>query len=922
MPAARLCPQCGAELPDDAPAGFCPRCLLQQGIGEGSASPASVANDPTLVPRTTNPSDPAPGTQVRYFGDYEILEEIARGGMGVVYKARQVSLDRTVALKMILAGHLASEADVQRFYVEAKAAANLQHPNIVAIHEIGQHEGQHYFSMDYVEGQSLAQLARESPLPAARAAEYVRTIAEAIEFAHRQGTLHRDVKPSNILIDAFDQPRVTDFGLAKRIEATESALTTTGSLVGTPSYMSPEQAGAEGGKLGPASDVYSLGAVLYELVTGRPPFLAESLVATLNHVLNTEPVSPRLVNPNVPRDLETICLKCLQKDPLRRYPSSEELAKDLGRFLRGEPIQARPPSVAYRLKKFTERNRGAVIAAALVAVALLTGTAVSSWEALRATFAEKKALGAADAEKVAKEDALSREAEAKAREAETNAVLGFVEDHIIAAARPEGGLGRDVTLRKAIQSALPSVHESFPNAPLIEARLRGTLARSFYLLGDARTAVEQETAAQALLVQYRGPDDPNTLRSMNNLAYSYDELGRHGEALRLREETLAHMKTRLGPDDPDTLRAMNNLANSYDVLGRRAEALKLHEETLSLMKTRLGADHPDTLRSMNNLAISYASLGRHADALKLREETLALRRAKLGHDHPQTLTSMANLANSYYYLGRHADALRLREEALPLQKAKLGPDHPDTLRGMNNLALSYDALGRHADALKLNEETLALMKTVLGRDHADTLRNMGNLAITYTFLGRDAEALKLNEETLALQKIKLGADHPDTLSSMHSVAMGLVAVDRAAEAVPIIDECFQLAIDKPVHAALLQGLITLRLRHFEKTKDASGCRQTAAMWEQLGRTDFNSLYNAACYRAVSAAVFRATAKPASPANDAEADRGMVLLEQAVAAGYKDAAHMRKDKDLDSLRTRDDFKKLIAELEKKSQKAKP
>jgi eukaryotic-like serine/threonine-protein kinase len=379
MAEARLCPQCGEELPVDAPAGLCPRCLLQQGIGNGSVSPVSTVLDPTLAPRTTNLSSPAPGTQVRYFGDYEILAEIARGGMGVVYKARQVSLDRIVALKMILAGQLASEADVERFYTEARAAANLQHPNIVAIHEVGQHEGQHYFSMDYVEGQSLAQLVRENPLPAAKAAEYLKSIAEAIEFAHRQGTLHRDLKPSNILIDGFDQPRVTDFGLAKRIEAS-GQLTATGSLMGTPSYMSPEQAGAQGGKVGPASDVYSLGAVLYEVVTGRPPFLGESLIATLNQVLNAEPVSPRLLNPSIPRDLETICLKCLQKEPLRRYPSSAELANELGRFLRSEPIQARPVGKTARLWRWCKRkplvaSLAASAASLLIAVIVVTAVA-------------------------------------------------------------------------------------------------------------------------------------------------------------------------------------------------------------------------------------------------------------------------------------------------------------------------------------------------------------------------------------------------------------------------------------------------------------------------------------------------------------------------------------------------------------------
>jgi tRNA A-37 threonylcarbamoyl transferase component Bud32 len=383
MPAARLCPQCGVELPVDAPAGLCPRCLLQHGIGNGSGSPASSANDPTLAPRATNPSGPPPGTQVRYFGDYEILEEIARGGMGVVYKARQVSLDRTVALKMILAGQLASDSAVERFYTEAKAAANLQHPNIVAIHEIGRHEGQHYFSMDYVEGRSLAQLVRDFSLPAAKAASYVKTIAEAIEFAHRQGTLHRDLKPSNILIDSSDQPRVTDFGLAKQIEASAGQLTATGSLMGTPSYMSPEQAGAHGGKVGPASDVYSLGGVLYELVTGRPPFLGETLAATLNQVLNTEPVSPRMLNSRVPRDLETICLKCLEKSADHRYRSAGELADDLGRFLAGEPVHARPAGRVRRTAAWVRKRPWSVSAGIALALLLVACGAYGLWTEIR-----------------------------------------------------------------------------------------------------------------------------------------------------------------------------------------------------------------------------------------------------------------------------------------------------------------------------------------------------------------------------------------------------------------------------------------------------------------------------------------------------------------------------------------------------------
>ncbi len=317
-------------------------------------------------------SSPGPAAVGRYFGKYELLEEIARGGMGVVFKARQAGLNRVVALKMILAGQLAGEADVQRFYLEAQTAANLQHPYIVAIHEVGQQDGQHYFSMDYVEGVSLADLVRDHPLPPRQAARYVQQVADAIHYAHQQGTLHRDLKPSNVLIDRFDQPRVTDFGLARRIED-DQGLTATGAVIGTPSYMPPEQASAERGKLGPATDVYSLGAVLYELVTGRPPFRAATPLDTMLQVLSAEPAPPRALNPALSRDLETIILKCLAKEPEKRYASAGELSADLQAYQEGRPIRARRPGWAERAARWVARHRGSVTltAAAAAASALL-----------------------------------------------------------------------------------------------------------------------------------------------------------------------------------------------------------------------------------------------------------------------------------------------------------------------------------------------------------------------------------------------------------------------------------------------------------------------------------------------------------------------------------------------------------------------
>ena len=354
------CVQCGVEIMSDAPEGLCPKCLMKAGL---SVVSSELSFEETVIdrsrttdgaPRTADTSQ-IPNPLGRYFGDYELLEEIARGGMGVVYKARQVSLDRTVAVKMILSAQLASEAEVKRFRTEAEAAGQLQHPNIVAIHEVGEHEGRHYFSMEFVEGRDLGELCHFKPLPPERAARYVKTIVEAIAYAHGKGVLHRDLKPSNVLIDASDQPRVTDFGLAKRIEE-ESGLTLSGTIMGSPSYMPPEQASGRHREVGPQSDVYSLGAILYYLLTGRPPFQAATPLETMRQVLESEPATPKWVNSNVPEDLNTLCLKCLEKESKSRYATARELANDLNRFLRNEPVIARPVSVWHRTKKWMQRK--------------------------------------------------------------------------------------------------------------------------------------------------------------------------------------------------------------------------------------------------------------------------------------------------------------------------------------------------------------------------------------------------------------------------------------------------------------------------------------------------------------------------------------------------------------------------------------
>jgi serine/threonine protein kinase len=1019
------------------------------------------------IATVADPITERPGTAI---GPYKLLEQIGEGGFGVVFMAEQQQpLRRKVALKVLKPG-MDTHQVVARFEAERQALALMDHPNIAHVFDGGQTaSGRPYFVMELVKGVPITDYCDQNQLTPKERLELFGSVCQAVQHAHHKGIIHRDLKPSNVLVTLQDGAalvKVIDFGIAKALgqQLTDKTLFTGfAQLVGTPLYMSPEQAALSNVDVDTRSDVYSLGVLLYELLTGTTPFDEKRLLKAgydeLRRIIREEEpprpstklstseqlaaiaacrkLEPKKLTKLVHGELDWMVMKCLEKERGRRYETANSLATDIQRYLADEPVLAGPPSASYRLRKLVRRNKGLVAAATVVLVALMGGMVGTTWGLVRAERAWQAESQRAEAERHAKQKALKREAE-------TKAVLEFVEKKVFAAARPkdqEGGQGYDVKLADAVKAALPYVDKSFTDQPLVEARLRMTMGSSFMYLGDARTASEQFQAARQLYTKHLGPDHPDTLTSMNNLAISYAAAGRTQEALKLHKETLQLMKAKLGPDHPDTLGSMNNLANSYDEVGRTQEALKLREETLQLRKATLGPDHPDTLESMHNLASSYEDAGRTQEALKLREETLQLYKAKLGPDHPGTLGSMTNLANSYAAAGRAPEALKLREETLQLMKAKLGPDHPATLRSMNNLANSYDEVGRTQEALKLREETLQLRKATLGPDHPDTLESMDNLASSYEDAGRTQEALKLREETLQLYKAKLGPDHPATLRSMNNLAASYAAAGRTQEALKLRQETLQLMKAKlgPDHphtlasmnnlansyiaagesaktmeilqdtlalrelrvkaepgnsleqsflawtrgqmgeaeearqdyAAAVQGyaksvamfekldtagalnaffrgrltlyreqlalcrkaeqavkdldfalrqpaaevrqLLDMRVRFLLKEQKLDAAVESAAKIKERAGEKAEQLYDAACAYALCAGAANDRGAEAAALAKKCAEEALALLKQAVAKGYTNAAHMQQDKDLDALREREDFKKLLAEL---------
>jgi tetratricopeptide (TPR) repeat protein/tRNA A-37 threonylcarbamoyl transferase component Bud32 len=748
--------------------------------------------------------------------------------MGVVYMAEQEKpVRRRVALKVIKPG-MDSAQVIARFEAERQALAMMDHLHIAKVFDAGTTAtGRPFFVMELVHGVPITSSCDDNHLtPRERLALFI-PVCQAIQHAHQKGVIHRDVKPSNVLVTLYDGrpvPKVIDFGVAKATEQrlTERTMFTQyGTLVGTLEYMSPEQAEMSGLGVDTRSDIYSLGVLLYELLTGSTPLdrrrlkevaYAEVLrmikeeeapspstrlsgsgeaLATIAARRRTEPARlTRLVR----GELDWIVGKALEKDRTRRYETAAGLARDVERYLADEAVEACPPSALYKLRKFASKYRTPLRVAGVFALLLLLGVVTTTWLAVRAMVAERQAL----AERDAKEEALQK-AEGSARQARAaaaaeeaarldeaaqrrraveserraRAVLSFLQEKILAAGRPEGqegGLGKDVTLRKSIDAAAPGIAAAFEAQPLVEASVRNALGETYLYLGEPALAIPHHERARALRQRELGTDHPDTLESMNNLAAAYYDAGRRDPALALFEETLKRRRATLGPEHPDTLTSMNNLAAAYHASGKPDRAVVLHQEALGLMKTKLGPKHPDTLNSMGNLALAYYAAGRRDLALPLFEESVKFMKAELGPEHPRTLRGMRDLTSAYQAAGKRDLALPLFEEAVKLMRVKLGPEHPITLGTMHGLALTYLAAAKADLAVPLFEETLEGTRTKLGPVHPRTLRGMRDLASAYQAAGKADLAQAQFQKAVRLMRTELGPDHPTTLGTMHALA--------------------------------------------------------------------------------------------------------------------------------------------------------
>jgi tetratricopeptide (TPR) repeat protein/predicted Ser/Thr protein kinase len=637
---------------------------------------------------------------------YKVMDPLGSGGTAIVYKAFDPVLNRHVALKFLLGGDPVEE---QRFLQEARAQAQFEHDHICKIYEVGTFFGKHYISMQFINGESLEKAATKMTVE--EKCRMIQQVSEAVHAAHRVGIIHRDIKPGNIMVEQTEsgwRPYVLDFGLARQVAL--PGTTIQGLVIGTPSYMSPEQAWGNPESLDRRTDVYSLGATMYRIFGGRPPYDGKT-VEVVFQLANTDPTPLRKIAPQVPLDIETIIMKCLEREPDRRYDSARALSEEIKRYLDGDPIMGRPPDLLYKLGRKARKHKVIVAVAGIAFAAIVLSTIIFVIEVMN------QRNRAEEAQRIAEHEA-----------ARANAVKEFLQT-TLTSADPFGDQGRDITLVEALQSASKQIEPKLKNQPDIEAEVRNTIGVTFLDLGHHE---EAETQLKKALEIWKNQDTSHNRyysSTLDHLGTLYQEKGMLNESEKAFREALAIRKNIFKKDDAQLAQSINNLAVLLRDKGQIEEAEQLHREALSMRKRLFGPDHEEVATSLNNLGGILVSKSDYAGAETMFREVLRLDRKRYGEDHPNVALSMNNLAFVLQRNGKLAEAEALHRKTLEMNERLLGKEHPLTANSLNNLGRVLLAQGNLDEAEKMLGNCLTIRRKILEADHP-------HIAITLNFLGQ------------------------------------------------------------------------------------------------------------------------------------------------------------------------------------------